>query len=190
MVARVTLVGQRQFMATLTRLEKKILPRAKANALNRAATRGRKDAIADISRAEKRKKKAYRRAATRGRKRAKANALNSILRVTKRARAHVSMFAVVTLFARRQLHTGKLSKPFIAKGKEYRRRIPGKAWTTDRPRTSSPNLPIYPTVDTVAQRRERIMRANCEEAMKYFYPDEVRAQLDRLVRKHIRRYGR
>ncbi len=174
MVARVTLVGQRQFMATLTRLEKKILPRAKANALNRAATRGRKDAIADISRAEKRKKKAYR----------------SILRVTKRARARVSMYAIVTLFARRQLHTGKLSRPFIAKGKEYRRRIPGKAWTTDRPRTSSPNLPVYPTVDTVAQRRERIMRANCEEAMKYFYPDEVRVQLDRLVRKHIRRYGR
>lgn len=166
--------GDKRLVKNLNALEKKVLPRAEANALNRTGTKGRKDAISEIARSEHRKKKAYR----------------SIIRLVKRARAKKSQTAIVAVFRRQDVFTGKLSEPFQRNGKTYRRRIPGRAWTDDRPRTGSPNLPIYPDKDNVRDRREVITRSACKSAMTLFYPGELRAQLDKLIEKHIRRHGR
>ena len=173
-LTQVRLVGEKQLTRNLTALERKVLPRAKANALNRTATKARKESIAEFARQEKRKKKSFR----------------SLLRVLKRARAKVSEQAIVGLFSRKQLASGTLSKPFTAKGKTYRRRIPGTRWTQGRPTTSSKNLPIYPKADEAFNRRARITRKEAASAMRRFYPGEVREQIRKLVAKHIRRQAR
>jgi len=167
--ASIRLVGEKQLKRNLNALERQVFPRAQANAINRTATKGRKDSITAFSRLEHRKKKAFR----------------SIIRVTKRARAKVSELAIVTLFTRKQLAEGQLSEPFRAKGKTYRRRLNGRQRTKGRPQTSSPNLPIYPILDEVANRRAKITRRECAEALRQFYPGEVREQIKKLVAKHI-----
>jgi hypothetical protein len=168
------LVGEKQLRRNLSALERKVLPRAKVNAINRTATRGRKDAITEFARHERRKKKSFR----------------SILRVVQRARVKVREQAIVALFTRLHRQTTKLSPPFTAKGKEYRRRIPGRKWTTGRPTSSSPNLPIFPVVSETADRRAKQTRHACTAAMRDFYPVEVQAQIRNLVAKHIRRHAR
>lgn len=168
------LVGAKQLRRNLTTLERKVFPRAESNALNRTATKGRKESIAVFSRVEHRKKKAFR----------------SLLRVVQRARARVRPQSILALFGRKERVRTQLSKPFRAKGKLYRRAIPGRAWTRDRPRTSPPNLPVYPLVDDVFNRRARITRKECADAMQYFFPTEVREQIKKLVTKHIRRRAR
>lgn len=171
-MATITITGEKQLKRNLTRLERKVLPRAMANALNRTATEGRKQTIKEVARMEKRHPKSFR----------------SIIRVVRRARAKIREFAIVGVFRRQDVTTARLSKPFHLKSARrgagmYRRRIPGVARTKGRPETSSPNLPIYPGKDFVRDRRDSIAKMQCGLAMKTFYPAEVREQIKKLVAK-------
>jgi hypothetical protein len=166
--------GEREFIRTLSKLERYVLPRAQANTLNRTATRARKESIADIAKHERRKKKSFR----------------SIIRVTKRARARISMYSMVGVFRRENLTSAKLSDPFYRNGIEYRRVLNGRKWTERRPRSSSPNLPVFQNRSRTRDRREQITMRERHQAMRHYYPGELRKQIDKAVASIRRRIKR
>lgn len=161
----------------LTRVQRRVLPRAASLALNRSATKVRQAVVREVSRLEKRKGKVIRQEVA----------------VARRARPD-SLLAVVRAQQSSHLVEVPLSKPFQVpiRGRErWMRRAEvtppgyrGRGRTLDRPPTSSQNLPIYPGNRSVKKTRiprAPILRQAARAVMATFMPAELERQIARLA---------
>ena len=197
-MAAVQIKGREAMLRNLAAIEKKYAPAAMANALNSTQTRVRKQVIGDAVAANpKRPKRQIGKWVRRGRRaKAPTNLVAEVTRQTPRQNTRIKGVPVSASFVSQTLggHTyvRALSTPA-----GYR----GKGWSRDRsqsggvrPRTSSPNLPLFRVStssrdraaaearsDSVRRTLERSLVQAAEHQMRTFLPGEFRRHLDRRV---------
>lgn len=177
------ITGEKLLRKNLSRLERKLAPKAMANSLNRTGTKTRQQVVRDARAAGSRMK---------------PKELRALVRMTQRARAPINLTAAVSRDApaTRERRAGvPLSPPFVVArfgGRRFQRaeRRPsgyrGAGWSPGRPRSSSPNLPIISaeprTADVRRVLQRSLIKAGREQMIK-FLPGEFRAQLAKQLVK-------
>lgn len=173
--------GHREVAAMLTRYQRRVMPSATAQALNRTATKVKQLSVADAVTSSAK--------AGRNHSRAHFNRRYFVQRAhSKKLTARVGRKWRSTT---QDKVKGEVSGKFIGpNGHTFVRALTappgyrGKGWTTGRPRTSPRNLPIWRvgiSARSDADRRRNVredIRRNTIEMMRSFYPGELRRQVN------------